>query len=429
MEAMVSLFCLCSVALTSLFFFSKGIHYNITSEIIEAIFQTYPAVKRKHYECVPNKLTEEEFWQRFFQSHYFHRDRISSMKDFFNDCARQDEADIQNAIKKGITDPFFDLRVFDDQVEPTLENVIGEKELNSGKQELSANQALIRRFNFHSIMVLDACRSDEEKRNPLLAMLNDKKTKEIKKEKTEANQPPPPPDPAELEEEARLEEARGKAKKRRLLESIEYDDLEGKRPAIGVNYDDFIENNEVNTLAVTHEERYQHGPTPLWMVNDGYNNGSGSGPAGAQVQAVAMLERLSSCVKKWKPLAQPIIDSHQAIHTVTDLSPGGVLWKKEVAGLTMGGTNLRDELPKDVMAELKQLSMALDELLFHFWKCVPLANDTHEKKFIEVRDTLERFQFTKLQPFHERVSREVHRDVSCCCCYVYLVMTNLLFSG
>lgn len=387
----------------------KGIHYNITSEIIEAIFQTYPAVKRKHYECVPKKLTEEEFWQRFFQSHYFHRDRISSMKDFFNDCARQDEADIQNAIKNGITDPFFDLRVFDDQVEPTLENVIGEKELNSSKQELSANQALIRRFNFHSIMVLDACRSEEDKRNPLLAMLNEKKIKEIKKEKTETNQPQAV-DPAELEEETRLEEARSKAKKRRLQESTEYEDLEGKRPAIGVNYDDFIENDEVKTLAVTHKERYMHGPTPLLVVNDGY--ASSIGPGGAQFQIVTMLERLSSCMKKWKPLSQSVIDSHKAIHTVTDLSPGGVLWKKEVAGLTMGGTNLRDELPKDVMAELKQLSIALDELLFHFWKCVPLANETHEKKFIEVRETLERFQFTKLQPFHERVSREVHRDVS-----------------
>lgn len=60
---------------------------------MEAVFRTYPAVRQKHSECVPNKMSENQFWTKFFQSHYFHRDRIhsTSTKDLFTDCAKIDD--------------------------------------------------------------------------------------------------------------------------------------------------------------------------------------------------------------------------------------------------------------------------------------------------------------------------------------------------
>jgi len=93
----------------------NGLRYNLTYDTIQSIFVTYPAgevlngfsllatdsklicnfsVKKKYLEKVPDKLSEKEFWTMFFQSHYFHRDRVNqggSSKDIFADCVKKDD--------------------------------------------------------------------------------------------------------------------------------------------------------------------------------------------------------------------------------------------------------------------------------------------------------------------------------------------------
>ena len=59
---------------------SNSVRYNLTPEMVKIIFRTYPAVKTKYLEVCPAEMSEKDFWTKFFQSQYFHRDRISASK-------------------------------------------------------------------------------------------------------------------------------------------------------------------------------------------------------------------------------------------------------------------------------------------------------------------------------------------------------------
>ncbi|TNN87026.1 General transcription factor IIH subunit 1 [Liparis tanakae] len=138
----------------------NGLRYNLTADIIESIFRTYPTVKEKYCENVPHNLTEKEFWTRFFQSHYFHRDRINTgTQDIFSECAKQDEKGLKSMVVQGVKNPLVDLLMLEDK---TLDEGYGvyttvPSTSNSNRSvKESSNSAIIKRFNHHSAMVLAA---------------------------------------------------------------------------------------------------------------------------------------------------------------------------------------------------------------------------------------------------------------------------------
>lgn len=46
-------------------------------------------------------MTEEDFWKKFFSSHYLHRDKnITDAKDLFTDCGKQDEQGMVECFSK-----------------------------------------------------------------------------------------------------------------------------------------------------------------------------------------------------------------------------------------------------------------------------------------------------------------------------------------
>lgn len=146
----------------------NGLKYNITPDIIECIFKTYPAVKKKYIENVPSKLTESQFWTKFFQSHYFHRykefllevvlflnvfsrDRkYAESKDLFTDCGKIDDQEMKKDIQGGVKDPLVNLTEFEDK---SLDEGYGTGNDKPVGNMGTVSQAMIKRFNQHSIMV------------------------------------------------------------------------------------------------------------------------------------------------------------------------------------------------------------------------------------------------------------------------------------
>ncbi|KPJ10716.1 General transcription factor IIH subunit 1 [Papilio machaon] len=200
----------------------NGLKYNLTQDVIDAIFKTYPAVRKKHIDYVPNKMTEAEFWTKFFQSHYFHRDRIasSSSKDLFGECAKLDDQAIASAMKNTTLDLTVDLPQFIEPV-PLLPAEDEQPQDKDRGDSTSIHRNMIKRFNQHSIMVLKASHktnsSNSNSSNSKTTNNNNKVVENGVRETNGVTEKRPGEEKCSTEP---LE------KKKRILEKIHYEDLE-----------------------------------------------------------------------------------------------------------------------------------------------------------------------------------------------------------
>lgn len=343
----------------------NGLRYNLTPDIIESIFKTYPMVKKKHAEYVPHKMSENEFWTKFFQSHYFHRDRISfSSKDMFSDCAKNDEEEIKEEIFRNINNPLLDLTQIKDIC---LDDGFGSVTEESRGSVNPANLSIIRRFNHHSTMVLKTCDIQQQELDNLAgsnasgepsstAHLNGEQSANKSKLNTNNNLY----QPAE--------------KKARIQEKIQYTDLEGEK------------NSTATSLRLTKMERYLHGPTPVSASI--YSTGD------EIVQAAQIIHQK---MPQWVPSLPHVLSPQIALTVLGELSPGGSLMQRT------SQQDLQQIIPPDIQEELRQTYSALCELLRHYWSCFPTSSKFLEEKVVKMKNTLERFHINKLNSFKEQL--------------------------
>ncbi|XP_046890483.1 general transcription factor IIH subunit 1 [Hypomesus transpacificus] len=334
----------------------NGLRYNLTSDIIESIFRTYPAVKEKYGENVPHNLTEKEFWTRFFQSHYFHRDRINTgLQDIFSECAKQDEKGLKSMVIQGVKNPLVDLMSLEDK---TLDEGYG---VSTGPSSSSnktvkenSNSAIIKRFNHHSAMVLAAGSRKGEAPND---QASETSSTDGNSRDSDFFQPP--------------------IKKVKIQEAIEYEDLQKE---VGL---------KTVALNLKKSDRYSHGPVPLQSQQ--YTTSQ---------DIINSVNCVQNEMANYKPCLTRVVSSNTASSAISALSPGGILMQ---AGTQQA---INQMVPSDVQGELKHLYTATGELLRHFWSCFPVNTPFLEEKVVKMRSNLERFQMTKLRPFQEKVQRQ-----------------------
>lgn len=353
---------------------ANGLRYNLTTDVIACIFKTYPAVKRKYAEYVPDKMQESEFWTKFFQSHYFHRDRIVSGKDLFSECGKIDDQTLKKAVAQSAGDVLLDVGKFEDN---SLEDGFGgsasdKSGVNSGN---IVHQNMIKRFNQHSTMVLNTCTSRTE-------------------QDTNGTGHTEPTANGEKSSAADQDVVDGEAgpqnKRARIIEKCTYDDL-GNGMLNSDETDAF--DQSVNQLHLQKIERYLTGPPASVVYMVGLDEGINS--------VEDTCTKIKELVDAWhtRTPQKILIGPKAAVNALGELSPGGDLMR-----------GYRDETLTQMVKpstekELRNLYLALSELLRHFWGSFPPTTTELEEKVTRMHGALQRFKDVKLQPFEEQLKR------------------------
>lgn len=321
---------------------TNGVKLNLNFDTIQSIFKTYPAVERKHLELVPHEMTEQEFWAKFFQSHYFHRERevASNPSDPFSDCLKADDAEMRKLLDTKIAHKTLDFSYIQD--DSLVSNLTSLEQLVPS----SSKDVLVKRFNYHSERVLLTV---AETKAPILLDLEGQSNLEIMK-KNEPN--------AADEDENEI-----------ILESEELrsDKHEEQLDLISIKVDD----------AVKPTKRY----TPE--------------------QSQALRERVLRLCESIPDIEESTFDKSLKKKRNKDLVRLATASKKRAsakgpaAGLS----------PEDLV-DLQAVHDAVAELLKHFWVCFPPTSPEMEEKLQKMNVTLRTFEESKIVAAEERFGKE-----------------------
>ncbi|KAJ7079158.1 hypothetical protein B0H15DRAFT_524345 [Mycena belliarum] len=135
----------------------------MTPQMIHDIFDEYPVVARAHRENVPNKLSESEFWTRYFKSKLYHAHRASIRSTAVQHVVQDDP--IMDKYLEKIDDELEPRRQRTDRVELFVDlgathedhgETGNEKDVTMIAGRQRGALPLIRKFNEHSERLLNS---------------------------------------------------------------------------------------------------------------------------------------------------------------------------------------------------------------------------------------------------------------------------------
>ncbi|KAG0027280.1 RNA polymerase II transcription factor B subunit 1 [Podila clonocystis] len=142
---------------------SNDVKYVMTPQVIHSVCQQYPSIKRAYDAYVPDKLSEAEFWKRYFQSRFFHRSRSGRGAnepddEIFDKALEEDEEETKSAPKRIKLDHINKLVDLSTTEEDHFESYTSpESTMAAGRtKESKEAMPLIRRFNRYAQRVLNS---------------------------------------------------------------------------------------------------------------------------------------------------------------------------------------------------------------------------------------------------------------------------------
>ncbi|KRX52698.1 General transcription factor IIH subunit 1 [Trichinella sp. T9] len=316
---------------------------NLTTEIIESIFRTYPTVKEKHKQLVPSEMTEEDFWTLFFQSHYFHRDReiAPGIKEFFADCFKIDNQDFYDQLQ-------IHYSVVENQAVVSTPEGNAFQELAADEdmdQRKFQNTTLVKRLNYHSNQIIRSHGS--------VAASNSAKSNSKNSEQSSV-------DNKKLPKLTECEELTGTG----------LDTFEGVH--LNVKND-----SQFQTFFTDDSATFDHDDAVRWVnlvvESENYWSSSENNPTALLVNEEAVMST-----------------------TLTRLSFDGDECSSQ--------SDLPPTIPDDLLSEVHSVHFSLSEVLRLFWRNFPPLTAEASSKLQFAVETLRKFEQNKLRPLSDRLA-------------------------
>jgi transcription initiation factor TFIIH subunit 1 len=140
----------------------------LTSDIIHSIFTQYPGVYAAFQDHVPDKLTEKEFWKKYFSSKYFHRNRVSQSKQAQEQDIFSSYMSLQDDTLPHPANLIFDLNTISPLVNLDMTEQDHGETGNAPDSTMKAGRIkeslpMIRKFNRHSQLILRETTGNDSK--------------------------------------------------------------------------------------------------------------------------------------------------------------------------------------------------------------------------------------------------------------------------
>ncbi|KAI3492920.1 hypothetical protein L1887_42415 [Cichorium endivia] len=363
---------------------SNRVTFNLTPEMIHQIFAEKPAVRQAYLNFVPNKMTEKDFWTKYWRAQYLH-----STKNIVAAAAEAAEDEELAVFLK--QDPILarEIRHKIRKVDPTLDMEADEGDdythipghglaTESGKDELEAQyepfkRSFLQDINRHAAVVLEGRTVDVETRDTrsVAEALATCKRVELAKEASDVN-----------------------VHQERLTRMAEMEDLQAPRdppvaPLCIKDPRDYFDSQQVNAM------------NELGGTRQLKSRMSSSEAYGSLRGFISEIRSLG--------LSDPVVRPEVAVKVFNGLTQTISSSKYQLG--KNPHESILDTLPTVTKDELLLHWTSIQELLKHFWSSYPITTSYLYAKVSRLKDAMSQI-YPKLQEIKESVQSDSRHQVS-----------------
>ncbi|CAA7048093.1 unnamed protein product [Microthlaspi erraticum] len=341
---------------------SNRVTFNITPEIILQIFSEKPAVRQAFINYVPSKMTEKDFWTKYFRAEYLHSTKNAAVAsaeaaedELLAVLLKPDEIAAQEIRRK--------VRRFDDMVANQADDYShimwdGIRDVVEPKN-YQFRRSLAQDINRHSATVLEGRIIDvetEDSRTVAEALTL------AKQEKKDVNQ-------------ERLKDLQER-------QNFSLKPLSIKEPR------DYFESQQVNVL----------------------NEHRGAKESNISLHEAYRLLQESISEVRSRGLNDPLTKPQVSLEVISELNRMVSTNKNNTTGNSPSDSVL-DKLPKSMKDEYLHQWTSIQELLRHYWSCYPITTTYLSTKVGKLKEAMSK-TYSQLETMKELVQSDLRHEFS-----------------